>query len=98
MSEPGRYVICYDVGNDRRRRVLSNTLDDFGTRVQDSVFEAVLDRVLLDKCIRAIGKILHPGEDRLSIYPLCGACERRRVDLGLAAMASPPGTERVIVV
>jgi CRISPR-associated protein Cas2 len=98
MSEPGRYVICYDVVNDRRRRKLASILDDFGVRVQDSVFEAVLDRALLDKCIRAIGKSLHPGEDRLSIYPLCRACERRRIDLGLAACAAPPGPARVVIV
>jgi len=97
-SRTGRYVICYDVANDRRRRKLAETLDDFGTRVQDSGFEAVLDRALLDKCIRDIVKILHPGEDRLSLYPLCAACERRRVDLGLAARVAPPGAERVIVV
>jgi CRISPR-associated protein Cas2 len=97
-SRAGRYVICYDIANDRRRRRLADTLDDFGTRVQDSVFEAVLDRALLDKCIRAIGKNLHPGEDRLSVYPLCAACERRRIDLGLAARDAPPGPARVVIV
>lgn len=98
MSEPGRYVICYDVANNRRRRRLADKLDDFASRVQGSVFEAVLDRALLDKCIRDIGKVLHPGEDRLSIYPLCGACERRRIDLGLAARVAPPGPARVVIV
>ncbi len=93
-----RYVICYDVSDDRRRRRLADCLDGYGDRVQESVFEAVLERALFDKLISEIGALLDPAGDRAVAYPLCNACDGKRVDLGLAAGTVPPGRERVIIV
>lgn len=93
-----RYVVCYDVADDRRRRRVAECLDGYGDRVQESVFEAVLDRPLFEKLIAELGGLLDDAEDRAAVYALCQACEGRRIDLGAAAGMRPPGRERVIVV
>ncbi len=93
-----RYVICYDIADDRRRRRVAECLEGYGERVQDSVFEAMLDRRLLDKLMELVKPNLDDGEDRLVIYSLCRACDGRRIDLGVAAAAPRVGDPLVIIV
>ena len=40
-----------------------------------SVFEAKLDKNLLDKLIQKLIEIIKESEDSIRIYPLCAACE-----------------------
>lgn len=37
------YVICYDIPDDKRRKKISDLLEVYGSRVQYSVFECVLN-------------------------------------------------------
>ena len=69
------YIISYDSPDNLRRLKLAKTLLDFGGRVQFSVFEARLDRELLEKLVDRIEKIVDESEDSVKIYPLCGSCE-----------------------
>lgn len=96
-SERMRYVICYDVPDDKRRTRLAKCLDGYGDRVQYSVFEAVLDRALFDNLVEDARRILDPEEDRLAAYGLCAACARRAVRLGREA-EEIPGGEVVFIV
>lgn len=78
-----RWVIAYDIPDDKRRLKTANLLQGFGDRVQHSVFEAVLedrDREILTAELR---EILEPEKDRLRMYPLCNSCAGNVVDLGL---------------
>ncbi len=93
-----RFVICYDVVDDKRRCRIGECLDGYGDRVQDSVFEAVLGPPLFDKMVLDLRTLIDAKQDRVAIYALCAACEGRRVDLGLAAAREPPGSETVFVV
>ena len=95
---PRRYVICYDVPNDRRRGQLAKRLDGYGDRVQYSVFDAVLDRALFDRLTGDIKQTIDPTEDRVTVYALCGSCEKRRVRLGIDAGKELPGEEPVFIV
>jgi CRISPR-associated protein Cas2 len=69
------YIISYDIPDDQRRTKIAKTLLDFGDRVQYSVFEAKLDKKLLDKLTRKLAEIIKESEDSIRIYPLCAACE-----------------------
>jgi CRISPR-associated protein Cas2 len=90
-------VICYDVPNDRRRNALARTLAAYGRRVQYSVFEANLDHRLFDKLVAELRSLTDPRSDRVTIYQLCAACERRRLALGQAESIWP-GDQIVYVV
>ena len=83
-----RYVISYDVSNDRGRAKIAKILVGLLTRVQYSVFEG---EATDDQVARAIERVLthiDPETDSVRVYRLCGSCERqvtqygRQVDLG----------------
>ena len=98
-AETMRYVVCYDVPDDKRRLRLAKCLDGYGDRVQYSVFEAVLDRSLFDKMIADIQGLIDAETDRVVVYALCAACAGRRVYLGALPLGgAPPGEEEVWVV
>lgn len=67
------YIVSYDVPNDRKREKVAKTLLDFGTRVQYSVFECIVDDKLLEKMKVKLSKIVSE-EDNIRIYALCGKC------------------------
>ncbi|CAK0751661.1 CRISPR-associated endoribonuclease Cas2 [Gammaproteobacteria bacterium] len=96
MDHPMRYVICYDVSDNKRRRHLSMCLQAYGDRVQESVFEAVLDRMLFDRMVKDVEKQIQDSTDTVRIYPLCGTCAGKVVRLGIPG--PNPGEEVVFVV
>jgi CRISPR-associated protein Cas2 len=77
MSDRRFVLVVYDISNDKRRTKLHNTLLDFGTPVQYSVFECLLDREAATRMHRAVMKVIHPRVDRVRFYPLCARCVAR---------------------
>jgi len=65
------YMICFDIADSRRLRRVSNQLENFGQRVQLSVFECWLDENDLFKLKRRLARELDPTEDQVRYYPLC---------------------------
>ena len=70
-------VIVYDISNDRRRTKLHNALLDYGTPVQYSVFECLLDEDGLRRMKRAVCKVIRPRVDRVRYYYLCQSCLKK---------------------
>jgi CRISPR-associated protein Cas2 len=68
------HVVCYDIIDDKVRNRVSDCLLDFGTRIQDSVFECLLDEELLDRLAEQLGKIELSEKDRIRIYQVCARC------------------------
>ncbi|TSA10142.1 MAG: CRISPR-associated endonuclease Cas2 [Deltaproteobacteria bacterium] len=88
---------CIKVGIVCRytRTKLAKALEDFGDRVQYSVFECILDGDLLDKMLARINKIIVEGDDSVRIYALCAGCEKVIRAIGLGKVTK---TENVYVV
>lgn len=76
------YVIAYDIADDRRRLHLSERLLDFGRRVQESVFEALLDDATLAELRADIVRLTDEQEDSVRLYALCESCRPRVEILG----------------
>ena len=93
-----RYVVCYDVSDDKRRRKLAELLDGYGDRIQDSVFEMVVDPDMMEGCTDRISALVERSEDRVAVYRLCGACSRERSYFGVNASAAGVGEELVFIV
>ena len=68
------YAISYDIRDDRRRLKVAKVLQDFGQRVQLSVFEARLEPSELVRLKKRLTAILDQAQDSVRLYPLCGAC------------------------
>jgi len=88
-------VVVYDISSDRRRTRLHNVLLDYGTPVQYSVFECLLDKEGLARMKRAIGKAIRPRVDRVRYYYLCQKClEKVEITSGVEVLSE----EEVIIV
>ena len=67
-------LIAYDISNNRRRTKLHNTLRNFGTPVQYSVFECILGPKEREQMRSAIARVIKPKKDRVRTYYLCKEC------------------------
>ena len=88
-------VVAYDIPDDRRRGRLHKTLLSYGTPVQYSVFECLLEDKELTRMKRAVRRIIKPRLDHVRYYDLCGACQER---VETTAGREVAGDEEVIVV
>ena len=70
-------LVVYDISSDKRRTRLHNKLLDFGTPVQYSVFECLLDAKELARMKKATLKVIKPKEDRVRYYYLCQGCLKK---------------------
>lgn len=78
-----RYVIAYDIEEDRVRTRIAAVLASYGTRVQKSVFECSLEPEALDRLTHLLSQELAvaPGGD-IRIYRLCADCYGASIGLG----------------
>lgn len=83
-------VVAYDVVCDKRRTRLHEKLKDFGTPVQYSVFECLLDEKELRRMQAMVRREIDESTDKVRYYFLCEACRRRakRENKGLTSI--PP--------
>ncbi|RLJ16851.1 CRISPR-associated endonuclease Cas2 [bacterium endosymbiont of Escarpia laminata] len=65
------YMICFDVADPRRLRRIANELENYGQRVQRSVFECWLDDPDLFELKRRAAGHLDMTEDQIRYYRLC---------------------------
>ena len=69
-------VFTYDVSENRRRRRIARLLEDAATRVQYSVFEAVMSKARAEAVSQRVSALLGNG-DSLRVY-VVGADGRAR--------------------
>lgn len=68
-------LVTYDVSTEssagrRRLRRVAHVCEGYGQRVQDSVFECVVDGVKREELVSRLLAEIDPGEDSLRIYHL----------------------------
>ena len=74
MAEKHFYVVVYDISNDKRRVRLHKRLQDYGSPVQFSVFECLLEEDRYQAMMNMIQKTIKPRKDQVRIYFLCESC------------------------
>ncbi len=65
------YMICFDVADQRRLRKVANELENFGQRVQRSIFECWLDDSDLFELKQRLANCIQAGDDSIRYYSLC---------------------------
>ncbi len=70
-------VVTYDVNTEtkagrRRLRRVAKICEDYGQRVQFSVFECAVDAMQMDALLAALNDEIHPELDSIRIYRLHG--------------------------
>ncbi len=93
-----RWLICFDISDDRKRARAVRTLLDHGVRVQKSVFEAPdLDRPAFLRLRSLLEGIVDPATDSLRYYPLCKACLERVETFGVGPAPLGPVQRTLIL-
>lgn len=90
-----RYLICYDIRDDKRRSEVAKVLEDFGVRVQFSVFECDLKEQAFLKLRRGLVKVMDQELDSIRMYALCRRCEAAIEIFGTGSILSD---EDVVIV
>lgn len=73
-------VVSYDVSDDRRRTRIAKAMEDFGVRVQFSVFECELTEERLQKLRKVLMKEMSQTDDSIRFYRLC-ARDRQTIEI-----------------
>ena len=92
-----RYLICYDIPDNKRRAKVAKCLIGYGARVQFSVFEALLDQGLVAKLTGKLEKLIDKKQDSIRIYALCAACAGKTRKLGRYPAGPEIGEKRVFI-
>jgi CRISPR-associated protein Cas2 len=64
-----KYIVAYDIADNKRRRKLFKLLLGFGINVELSIFEIEADKNALEFLQSQIKKIINPKEDAVYIFP-----------------------------
>ena len=75
------YLVTYDIPDDKQRLKVSNFLERFGERVQESVFECNIPSRKLSKLIKELPNLIDE-EGNIRIYPLCADCYDKAINIG----------------
>ena len=69
---------------------IAKTLEDFGERVQYSVFECDLEQEHLERLQRRLDKIVEEEQDSVRFYLLCARCESSVEVMGRGEVPGEP--------
>ena len=76
-----KYLITYDIENNKRRKKVSDELEAFGYRVNYSVFECELNKTKFNKLVKTSEEIIDKKSDSLRLYHLCESCIPKSFEL-----------------
>ncbi|MDL2269582.1 CRISPR-associated endonuclease Cas2 [Desulfosarcina sp. OttesenSCG-928-A07] len=65
------WVVCFDVRDQRRLQKIARELENFGVRVQKSIFECHLGNRDFTKLQKRLLGLMNREEDHLRCYRLC---------------------------
>ena len=77
-----KYLVVYDIAEDRVRTRIAEAIDDFGVRVQESVFECELSADALARLQARLTEFVGgSAAGSVRIYQLCDRCAGNVVSL-----------------
>ncbi len=72
------------------RQRLSDALLDFGTRVQESVFQCRIDATLAEEMLTRVQRTIEENTDKVHVLSLCEACGGKVTLYGIAEAVTDP--------
>lgn len=80
-----RYILTYDLKDDKLRGRLSKLLEQYGERVQFSVFELEIPDYKLIELKNKLEKKFTKFKEQVSIflYPVCEGCKKKIERIGI---------------
>ena len=75
-------IVSYDITSNKRRRHVDRALLGYGSRVQKSVFEALLSNKEYERMVERLSGLIDEDTDSVRVYVLCESCKTRLKILG----------------
>ena len=76
-----KYLITYDIENNKRRKKVSDELEAYGYRVNFSVFECELNKKKKKKLVEKLEELIDKKIDSLRFYHICENCVPKSFEL-----------------
>ncbi|NCP04445.1 MAG: CRISPR-associated endonuclease Cas2 [Deltaproteobacteria bacterium] len=76
-------LVAYDIAHPRRLQRIAKVMQDYGLRVQKSVFEIEITPVKLAELRRRAEAEMDMTVDGVKYFPLCGDCDHVWLALGV---------------
>ena len=89
-------LIAYDIADPKRLRRVAEACEDYGVRVQKSLFECWLEEPRFEKLWARLKTEINAEEDALAAYVIDRSCSPRRRQAGKAMVLTQP-RERFIL-
>lgn len=89
-------LIAYDIADPKRLRRVAEACEDYGLRVQKSLFECWLDEERFDLLWSRLLQIIEPGEDGLAAYVIDRGNAARRRAAGQGTTLTRPRAQYVL--
>jgi len=84
------HLVAYDIANPKRLRRVAQTCEDFGIRVEYSVFECDLPPDRFEHFWKQLLLQIDPKNDALLAYRICAECVKKARVGGVALRPDPP--------
>ncbi len=84
------YIIAYDIREPKRLRRVAKTCEDYGIRVEYSVFECDFSEEVFREFWRKVKFIIDESEDCLLAYRICGSCVQKIESSGSVVRPGKP--------
>ena len=84
------HLVAYDIRDSKRLRYVAKTCEDFGMRVEYSVFECDLNDKNFQLLWSLLLNIIDPDEDCILAYRICGSCVTKIESMGAIVRPGKP--------
>lgn len=85
----GRYLVLYDIADNKRLARAAAIVLDYGIRIQRSVYEVRVSPSGLVLLKQRLAAVIDPEKDGVKIFPLCESCAGRRASCGRVLSEAP---------
>ncbi|HBM15073.1 MAG TPA: CRISPR-associated endonuclease Cas2 [Lentisphaeria bacterium] len=84
------YIIAYDIREPKRLRKVAKTCEDYGIRVEYSVFECDFSEEIFREFWDKLKLHVDEDEDSLLAYRICGSCVQKIESSGAVVRPGKP--------
>lgn len=93
------YIVSYDITSDRLRNKVAKTIENYGKRIQYSVFECELTKSRYKKMYSELCKLMADSPDGdIRIFSICERCQEKLQIIGIPKDNMLLNKEEVIII
>jgi CRISPR-associated protein Cas2 len=89
-------VVAYDIADPQRLRRVAKVMEDFGDRVQQSIFEMDCGLSTFERMRYRTELLLNMEEDGVKYFFLCERCAGRSEYIGLTVERTPDNQYQIL--